>query len=377
MSDGPAPPPATCPIGWQPQALAPVFYGARSIGPPEGAPVPLRIWFPSLDGAVETAPLLEGCARYPLVVFCHGHCQGDVDHYRRWVRLPAQLARAGYVVVVPHLAGIAAGGSPSVPNHPDLATLDAVIAWARGGWEHSDVLMPPPATGLVGHSYGAGLAAVYSVDHEVGAYAGLSGPWADWFGGVPFPLTQLDIPTLLMWGGAFDFDAHLGDATWQQMARPRHRLVFAEGEHWDYLPESPVPCSAGPGLCHFLGAASHDVVTMFMGRYLPPELATDLPGRVPPSLQPPPLDDLTVEQRFFAGGYLNGWEGLAGDPSCDVTVSSATQRLVANRRTHETHSLDRPCAWVSQISSRNRWVVGARPAGYHWCDFCFPRLADG
>jgi hypothetical protein len=116
---------------------------------------------------------------------------------------------------------------------------------------------------------------------------------------------------------------------------------------------------------------------MFMGRYLPPELATDLPGRVPPSLQPPPLDDLTVEQRFFAGGYLNGWEGLAGDPSCDVTVSSATQRLVANRRTHETHSLDRPCAWVSQISPRNRWVVGVRPTGYHWCDFCFQRRADG
>lgn len=107
MAPGPTPPPATCPIGWQPAALTPVFFGARSLGTADGAPVSLRVFFPSLDGAVETAPLLEGCGRYPLVLFCHGHCIGEVGeaHHRRWFRIPAQLARAGYVVVVPHLAG--------------------------------------------------------------------------------------------------------------------------------------------------------------------------------------------------------------------------------------------------------------------------------
>jgi pimeloyl-ACP methyl ester carboxylesterase len=371
------PPPAACPIGWQPQALTPVFYGARSLGPADGAPVPLRVYFPSLDGAVESAPLLEGCARYPLVVFCHGHCQGDVDHYRRWTRLPAQLARAGYVVVVPLLTANAGGSSPSVPNHPDLPTLDAVIVWARTGWEGRPVLLPAPATGLVGHSYGAGLAAVYATDHRVAAYAGLSGPWGDWFGGASLPLPLMDNPTLLVSGGAADFHSQVDDGTWQQMRRPRHRVAFAKGEHWDYLTESPPPCSHGLGPCHALGAASHDLVTMFLGRYLPPELATDLPLRIPNNLEPPSLDDLTVEQQFFAGGYLNGYDGLDGDSDCAVTVDSAAERLLANTRSHETHSLDHPCAWVDQISPRNRWPVGAKPTGYHWCDFCFPRRADG
>ncbi len=167
MTPAPTAPPATCPIGWQPQALAPVFFGARSLGPPDGAPVPLRIFFPSLDGSAESAPLLGGCGRYPLVLFAHGHCQGDTDHYDRWFRIPAQLARAGYVVVVPHLAGNAGGESPSVSTHPDEATLDAVLSWARSGWEHAGVLLPPPATGVVGHSFGAMLDARFAVGRPV------------------------------------------------------------------------------------------------------------------------------------------------------------------------------------------------------------------
>lgn len=379
MSTGPLPPPATCPIGWQPQALSPVFFGARSLSPEEGAPVPLRIFFPSLDGAVESAPLVEGCGRYPLVVFCHGHCQGDTDHYRRWFRLPAQLARAGYVVVVPRLTGVGGGSSPSVPGHPDLPTLDAVIHWARTGWEGRHVLLPAPNTALVGHSFGAGLAAVYAVDHALGAYVGLSGPWGDWFGGVPFPLTRLDLPTLLLWGGPGDLFTQLSQSQWEQIRRPRHRVVFAKGEHWDYLPEAPnVPCTHGFGPCDHAGAASHDYVTMFLARYLPPELATDLAGRVSDSLTPPAnwRDTLTFEQEFFAGGYLSGWDSM-GAGNCAVTVDAAAERLVANRRSHETHSLDHPCAWVGKMNPRNRRPVGAKPAGYHWCDFCFPSRADG
>lgn len=370
------PPPATCPIGWQPAALTPVFFGARSLGPADGAPVPLRIFFPSLDGAVETAPLLEGCARYPLIVFAHGHCIGDADHYRRWFRLPAQLARSGYVVVVPQFAGISGGQSPSVDAHPDLATLQAVLDWARSDWEHADVLLPPPATGIAGHSFGAMLGARFAVDGPVTAYAGLSGGWGDWFGDAPKPLPLLDLPSLLVWGGASDLFTQLSDAEWQQLRKPRHRVVFAEGEHWDYLGAISVPCSSGRGLCQHLGAATDDLVTMFFAKYLPPELATDLPARVPSTLEPPPLV-LTPEQEFFAGGFLVGWDALSGDADCAVEVSVATQQLVANKRSKETHSLERPCAFVKLISQRNRWVVGERPGGYRWCDFCFPSRADG
>ena len=57
---------------------------------------------------------------------------------------------------------------------------------------------------------------------------------------------------------------------------------------------------------------------MFFARYLPPELATDLPGGVPGNLVPPPLV-LTPEQEFFAGGYLNGYAALPAGASCAVT----------------------------------------------------------
>lgn len=376
MSPGPTAPPASCPIGWQPAALSPVFFGARSLGPAEGAPVPLRIFFPSLDGSVESAPLLEGCGRYPLILFAHGHCQGDTDHYRRWFRIPAQLARAGYVVVVPLLAGNAGGNNPSVSAHPDEATLDAVLTWARTGWEHSSVVMPEPATGVVGHSYGAMLGARFSVGRSISAYAGMSGGWQDWFGDEPFPLTLLQIPSLLMWGLGFDMFSPLPDSTWQQMAQPRHRVVFNKGEHWDYLGPVTIPCSPGLGPCAPLHSAAADLLTMFFGRYLPPELATDLPDRIPASLEPPGLN-LTFEQEFFAGGYLSGYAALSGSPNCGLTVSTQVERLVANTRSRETHSLDRPCAFVSKIAQRHRRVVTARPAGYHWCDFCFRSRADG
>lgn len=374
------PPPATCPIGWQPQALAPVFFGARGLGPAEGAPVPLRIFFPSLDGAVESAPLLEGCGRYPLIVFAHGHCIGDPDHYRRWFRLPAQLARSGYVVVVPHLAGIAGGQSPSVDAHPDLATLAAVVDWARSDWEHADVLLPAPATGVAGHSYGAMLGARFAVSHPVSAYAGLSGGWQDWFGDAPKPLPLLDLPNLLVWGGAADLFTQLSDTAWNQLRKPRHRVVFANGEHWDYLSGNiDVPCRHSSGTCPHVDSATDDLVTMFFGKYLPPEFATDLPSRVPSTLEPPswPVASLTQEQEFFAGGFLGGFDALSGDSECAVDVSVATQQLLANRRTKETHSLERPCAFVELISQRNRQPVSERPTGYHWCDFCFPARADG
>ncbi|WP_456788941.1 hypothetical protein [Cellulomonas sp. P5_C5] len=377
MVDSPVPPPASCPIGWQPQALAPVFWGVRSLGPADGAPVDLRIFFPSLDGAVESAPILEGCGRYPLVLFAHGHCAQDTDHYLRWFLIPAFLARSGYVVVVPRLAGNDGGSNPSVPEHPDEETLDAVLTWARTGWEHADVLLPPPATGVVGHSFGAMLGARFAVGRPITAFAGLSGGWQDWFGGSPFPLPLLDMPTLLLWGLGFDLFSQLTEAQWQGMHRPRHRVVFDEGEHWDYLSaQIDVPCRPGSGSCTEIAGATADLVTMFFARYLPPELATNLAVDVPSSLVPPDLE-LTPEQEFFAGGFLGGFHRLGGRPQCGVTVSSDSERLLANRRTRETHSLDHPCVWVEKIAARNRWPVGARPAGYHWCDVCFPSRADG
>lgn len=319
---GPLPPPASCPIGWQPAALTPVFYGARDLGPADGAPVRVRIFFPSLDGAVFSAPVLVGCGRYPLLVLAHGHCPGDPANYQKWFLLPAQLARAGYVVVVPELAATAGGVHPSADPHPDLATLSAVIQWARQQWEHRDVLMGPPATGIVGHSYGAMVAARFAAAGGIAAYAGLSGVWQDWPSGPP-PIFAVTTPTLLTWGGEFDLFTQLTDSAWNQLPQPRHRAVFAEGQHWDYLPAGSVPCARDRGPCPSLAAAAADLATMFFAKYLPPEQATSLPHQIPDSLFPPPLV-LTAEQEFYAGSYLYGMSSLSGQPGCGYELDHAT-----------------------------------------------------
>ncbi|MDQ3735399.1 MAG: hypothetical protein M3400_15630, partial [Actinomycetota bacterium] len=99
---GPFPTASACPISWQPSALTPVFYGHRDYTTADGAPANVRVFFPSLDGSPQHGAMLEGCGRYPVILFAHGHCPGDTQHrqYLEWFRLPAQLARSGYVVVV-------------------------------------------------------------------------------------------------------------------------------------------------------------------------------------------------------------------------------------------------------------------------------------
>lgn len=363
---GPLPPAARCPISWQPAALTPVFYGARDLDATDGAPVPLRIFFPSLDGAVFSAPVLAGCGRYPLVVFAHGHCQGDANHYRRWFVLPAQLARAGYVVVVPHLAHTAAGTHPSAPNHPDVATIRQVVTWARQTWEHRDVLLGTASTAVVGHSYGAMVAARYATESGVRAYAGISGTWQDWSGG-PLPITGVQAPTLLVWGGPDDQFTQLADSTWNSLPRPRHRAVFASGLHFDYLPAGQSPCDPERGPCRFIGAATTDLVTMFLGRYLPPELATDLPGRIPSDLRPPALV-LTPEQEFYAGSYLRGVAALHGRPGCGLDLAAAlpTDRTVPHVRFLPRQLADarvRQADLVPRFTGSGTWVTNQSPVG--------------
>ena len=86
---------------------------------------------------------------------------------------------------------------------------------------------------------------------------------------------------------------------------------------------------------------------------------------------------LTPEQEFFAGGYLNGYAALPASASCAVTHTVVGEQLVGNRRSKETHSLDHPCAYVRLISTKNYFVTSQRPAGYSWCDFCYPARRDG
>lgn len=84
----PLPPPSTCPISWQPNALQPVFYGVRDYSATDGAPANIRVFFPSLDGDVFAAQMFKGYGRYPLILFVHGDCELDnpdvQNHYKLW-----------------------------------------------------------------------------------------------------------------------------------------------------------------------------------------------------------------------------------------------------------------------------------------------------
>ncbi|GAB3171460.1 FG-GAP repeat domain-containing protein [Telluribacter humicola] len=332
----PIPPPPSCPIGWQPNALTPVFYGHRDYTTNQGTPANLRVFFPSLDGSPASGALLAGCGRYPLVLFIHGSCPGAVEHYKVWLRLPAQLARAGYVVAA--LDVPESGTDPATPNHPALPAIAATLTWMRQTWEYREVLMAPPATAIIGHSYGALLSGRFALQNDLSAYVSLSGVWGNWDiqAGGPKPIDALGIPMLFIHGGSDLLTTMFGHGQWEKLNTPKHRIIFENGMHWDYLPEGTTPCDRTRGTCKLVDEATADFVTMFLARYLPPELAPHLPDQIPDSLTPPPLV-LTPEQEFYAGSYLNGVAGLSGNNKCGFTQESETDpsRFIINNFGYE------------------------------------------
>jgi hypothetical protein len=314
---------AGCPIPWRPNALEPVFYGIREYTEQAGAPTDLRVFYPSLDGAPAGAEMLRGCGRYPLILFFHGDCDqpgGGDEEYRRWTHLPAQLARSGYVVAVPRIPGIAAF-PPEAAQTQDL--LADVATWMRVTWEHRTTLMPPPATGLIGHSNGALHAGILARRIGVAGVVSLSGEWTLWQSKHgPVPIRSGSVPRLFTWGTGLDAHAQLATSLWNTIPRPRHRAIFDGAGHWDYLHHTKVDVGCtGIGDCPNVGEATTDLVTMFFANYLPPQGSPDLPDRVPNQLVPPPPLQLTPQQQAYAGGHLIGWKTMGG-PDCRVQVTT-------------------------------------------------------
>jgi pimeloyl-ACP methyl ester carboxylesterase len=306
---------AACPISWRPNALAPVFYGYRDYGPAQGAPVALRVFFPSLDGSPQTAPILNGCGRFPVILFAHGQCLEDANHSQRWFVLAAQLARAGYVVALPQLPDMASVPSPS---HSALAAMEGVLGWLRQVWAYAPLLMPDAATGVAGHSYGGLLAAEYARTHSVAGYAAVGADWHSWSGSLP--IFGVSEPKLVIWGGSEPF-SQLSTSQWDALSTPKHRAIFHSGEHWDYLPAGQSPCHTQPGTCTLIPAATADLLTMFFGKHLPPEQSPSLPSLIPNNLLPPPLV-LTPQQEFYAGSYLVAMRAMASSAGCESTLTA-------------------------------------------------------
>lgn len=307
-----------CDISWQPNILAPVFYGIQDLDESAGAPATLRIFYPSLEGSPSGAPLLAGCGEYPLIVFTHGHC-GELNHFQKWFLIPAQLARCGYVVAVPLLPDTSLGTFPWADANRDLPLLVDLVDWVRTGWDGREVLAPE--TGVAGHSYGGLMAGRLAVEIGAAAYAGLSAVWRDWLPPPPLPLPDLAAPAFFCWGTDDLVNAVLsgsGAGPWNVTNPPKHQVVFDGAAHWDYLPPGATTCEGFRGNCNLVQSLAADLTAAFFSKYMPPERATRLSTRIPASLVPPPLD-LSDEQAFFAGGHLFGLAQIAGNADCTLT----------------------------------------------------------
>jgi pimeloyl-ACP methyl ester carboxylesterase len=252
-----------CPVSWVPSLLAPVFYGYKDYNAcanladcevnhpialsdvtlPANPNTAMRVYYPTLDGSPQNAAILSGCRRFPLVIFVHGMCGGTP--YEQWIELPGELARSGYVVAVTNYGGVIATGDPTV-----TAPLHTVHQWFREHWEYKDHLMPSPNTAVVGHSYGATLAAQLANEIPAMAFASLSGVFADPNVNANILLSPLAVPSLFFWGSATDFDAilfrpdqPLGGPLWSLLLKKTaHAIVFSQGAHgttWSPAPPAP------------------------------------------------------------------------------------------------------------------------------------------
>ena len=265
----------------------------------------------------------SGLRKISLVVFLHGNCPNAAEHYKDWLLLPAQLARSGYIVVVPHLPLVSSGVIPTEEDNTDVSLVESILQWVRTEWGQQDQVAPPPATGLAGHSFGALLAGRLASRVPALAFVSLSGVWTSWDGLLPHPLSVLNLPALLMWGTPDDGQElhavlNVNNAfLWNNIPPPKHRLVFANGHHWDYLPVDQIQCKQTPGDCRLIKSLAADFIALFLARYMRPPASSNPPD-IPASLEKVE-HALTQEQDFFAGAHLTGLSAIGADTECTLT----------------------------------------------------------
>jgi acetyl esterase/lipase len=318
-------------IDWQPTVLTPVFFGVADFNNEAHLPGELHVFYPSLDGAVAGAELLRAPERFPLIVFLHGNCNEPV-HYKRWYRLPAALARSGYIVAVPDLPNIREGKPPWDEEQNDHQLVELTLSWLRNRSEFGDSLTTREI-GIIGHSFGALLGGDMvrrirqsRVLHRY-PYMSLSGVWRRW---PEFSLGELRTPSVFVWGTGLDLSEEMyaqlitpegDDVRWGEIPTPKHNVQFHEGHHWDWLPdgvEQPCGVSGERGPCDLAMPLAADFACTFFNRYLPPPGTDAVADRIGDDLIAPKLD-LTDEQEFFAGGHLVGMSRVDGSAGCSVT----------------------------------------------------------
>jgi len=272
-------PPSASGVDWIPDVAHPVAWGEEHLTTADGAPRTMSIYYPS-PRFVPPRPMLRSClGRWPVVLFLHGQPPDGLtpeqraNYHRAWWRVPVALARSGYVVVVPrHDAGLPT--SDSAPRQVAEAMRD--IAFVRSDWHEAKwVAQPPSATVVVGHSFGALLAArVVAAHPEIAAWASLGGGFHQ-LDDARSLLGAIRAPSFFMFssdGGAkfepflqferIDGDPNPTNNLWSGLAQDKYAVTYGGG-HFEYL--DPGQSGTAPrGGCDLIAGVAADLVALFV-----------------------------------------------------------------------------------------------------------------
>ena len=303
-------------VDWTPDVLHPVTVDAREITVADGAPQAMRIYYPS-HAFNDTHRILKLCLdRWPLVLFLHGlspapPCPApSPPNYLRWRRIPAMLAKSGYVVAVPNY-------SATVPDAdaPLIQHMKDVIDWVRTDWEDARwVDKRPTSVAVAGHSFGALLAARIAQKFPgMGACISLGGSFNQLDEDAHSVLQSLALPSFFMWStnpALAAFENLDDDGFWDDVPGPKHAAVHSGG-HFDYLPAA-MTCSDKRGECTPLEPVAAELIALFLARHMPLARST---SNIPINLVPPVVP-LTPKQQFYGGGQFPGLEAMKSDKAC-------------------------------------------------------------
>lgn len=322
-------------IDWTPDVLHPVSFGSTDYTVAGGAPLPMRVYYPSHETFSETHRILKLCLdRWPLVLFLHGLSPGRPpcapgstnQYYLRWRRIATLLARSGYVVAVPDYV------PDPEPGSPQINRMLSVIDWLRTNWEHARwVDKRPEAVAVAGHSFGALLAARLAQRRPgMGAYVGLGGPFT-LFDPQGTLLQSLALPSFFMWSansvltGNENLDET--DHLWNSIPGPKHAAIH-QGGHFDYLP-SEVTCGEKRGECTSVEPVTSELIALFLARHFPQVRSG---SNIPITLVPPTVL-LTPKQQFYGGGHFPGLTQMKSDQTCrDINLRWAEGTVSGSRK---------------------------------------------
>lgn len=303
-------------VDWTPDVLHPVTVDAREITVADGAPQAMRIYYPS-HAFNDTHRILKLCLdTWPLVLFLHGLSPSppcpelSTPNYLRWRRIPAMLAKSGYVVAVPNY-------NATVPDadSPLIDHMKGVIDWVRTDWEDARwVDKRPTSVAVAGHSFGALLAARIAQKFPgMGAFISLGGSFNQLDEDAHAVLQSLALPSFFMWSNSDTlaaFEDLDDDGFWDDVPGPKHAAVHSGG-HFDYLPAA-MTCSDKRGECTPIEPVAAELIALFLARHMPLARST---SNIPINLVPPAVT-LTPKQQFYGGEQFAGLEAMKSDKAC-------------------------------------------------------------